>query len=342
MSTFTLQGRFYDGRQPIGLDATLIIVRGEVTLVCGDVCRSFGAGGLYVSPRIGRSDRFVTLPEGGPEGGQFQCADGPLLDQLPHESRSEGIVAWLEARLWVALACVGVIAALLLAAYFYGLPAMAEYAAPRISIESEKALGEEALAWLDEHDWFRPSAVGKEKQESIRAGFAGLCDGLPLEPHYRLKFRDSRFFGANAIALPGGTIVITDDMVNAARTEEEVLGILAHEIGHVELRHAMRHLLQDSAVAALASIVTADAASLSAAVAGLPALLAQTKYSREFEAQADDYAFELLKKRGLSSKGFADLMERLTEGAEDRERALAFISTHPVSAERVERARRRE
>jgi predicted Zn-dependent protease len=128
-------------------------------------------------------------------------------------------------------------------------------------------------------------------------------------------------------------------MVHEAETVDEAVAVLAHEIGHAELRHTMRHVLQGSAVAVVTATLTADAASLSVAVAGLPALLAQAKYSREFEAEADDFAFKLLKRHNRSPMAFATLMERLAKKHEDEERAFAFISTHPVTAERVKRAR---
>lgn len=69
-------------------------------------------------------------------------------------------------------------------------------------------------------------------------------------------------------------------------------------------------------------------------------MLVQAKYSREFEAEADEFAFDLLKRRGLSPVHFAALMERL--GAErdaQIERRTSFLSTHPVTADCIARAR---
>jgi predicted Zn-dependent protease len=280
-------------------------------------------------------DRFVSLPD----GGQFQCSDNPLLDRLPQEGRTEGLIAWLEAHIAVAVACVALTVSVLFAGYSYGLPAAAEWVAARISFETEQSLGEEVLAWLDDRQWLTPTGLERKVQLWIQESFVMLCDGLPLERHYRLALRDSDWIGANALALPGGTIVITDDMVKVSRSLEEVLAVLAHEIGHVELRHSLRHLLQDSAVAVAAAAITSDAASLSVAVNGLPVLLTQAKYSREFESEADEYAFELLKKRDISPEAFADIMERLAKEHEDEGRAFAFLSTHPVTSERVQRAR---
>ncbi len=334
-ATATLAGLYYDGRRPLGAPATLVFAGKGAVLIGAQISQRLATGELRVSPRIGRADRFIDLPR----GGQFQCPDHPLLDRLPQEVRSEGVVAWLEQRVAVAITSVAVILSLLAAGYFYGLPAAADYIAMRIPVETEEAVGRRSLAWLDENKWFRPSQIAPDMQARIRHGFGELREGLPQASHCRLEFRDSPFIGPNAFALPGGTIVITDAMVNIAESPEEVLAVLAHELGHVERRHAMRHVLQDSAAAVTTAAVTADAASLGVAVAGLPAVLAQARYSREFETEADDFAFQLLRRRGLSPEAFATLMERLTRKQQDAERAFAFVSSHPVTAERIRRAR---
>jgi predicted Zn-dependent protease len=71
-----------------------------------------------------------------------------------------------------------------------------------------------------------------------------------------------------------------------------------------------------------------------------PGILAQTKYTREFETAADDYAFTLHKRKGYSLKAFASIMERLAKGDEKESGPFAYISTHPLTAERIQRARR--
>ncbi|MGD0886202.1 MAG: M48 family metallopeptidase [Thermodesulfovibrionales bacterium] len=330
-----LEGQYFDGNQPIAVRAVLAFEGQEAILTVSQISERYFSQRLSVSPRIGGADRFINLPN----GAQVQCSHHVILDSLPQESLSEGPVAWLEERWGVALIGVAIIAAILLVGYFYGLPAAAKHVTSRIPIKTEQTLGRQALDWLDNNKWFKPTTLEKDKQERIRNGFDVLRSDLPFKDRYRLEFRDSTFMGPNAMALPGGTIVITDDMVKAAESQEEVLAILAHEIGHVELRHSLRSILQNSAVAVVAATVTSDAASLSIAVAGLPVLLAQTKYSREFETEADDYAFKLLKKRNYSPAAFASIMERLAEKQEGKKRSLSFISTHPVTEDRVKRAR---
>lgn len=334
--SISIQGQYFDGIHPLSVPAVLVFEEGkEATLTLPQISERYSTQRLSVSPRIGRADRFIYLPN----GAQFQCPDHAVLDSLPQESPSEGLVAWLEERWGIALAGVAIIAAILLAGYFYGLPAAANYVASRIPIATKQVLGRQAIIWLDNNEWFKPTKLDQEKRKVILKGFDVLRNDLPLKNYYRLEFRNSTVIGPNAFALPGGTIVITDAMVEAAQSPEEVLAILAHEMGHIELRHTMRSILQNSAIAVVAAAVTSDAASLSVAVGGMPALLAETKYSREFETAADDYAFRLLKKRNYSPASFASIMERLSEKHGKKLQMFNFVSTHPVTEERIQRAR---
>lgn len=331
----TIEGLYYDGLKPIGIPAKMVFDGQETHLMTETLSEQYPAAHLKISPRMDKALRFIALPN----GTQFACHDHDYLDALPQESPSEGPVSWLEKRWGIALACVAIIFCTLLAAYFFGLPFAAERIAARIPVKTEQTLGIEALSWLDKNKWFKPTEIDPAKRKTITEGFDRLRQGLPLETAYRLEFRSGKMFGPNALTFPGGVIIITDDMVNAAQSEEEVMAVLAHEIGHVELRHTMRSLLQNSIVAVVTATITSDAATLGAAVAGFPALLAQTKYSREFETAADEYAFKLLKKKGYSPTAFATLMQRFAEKYEDKMGSFAYISTHPITEERIRRSR---
>lgn len=333
-SGITLEGKYFDGESPVPRQAVLTLGESGAVLSGVEAAGSHGVNTLVVSPRIGGADRFVTFPD----GGQCQCADHPFLDRLVQEVKSEGPVAWLEDRYSVAVASVAVIACALLLGYFYGLPAVADSVVDRIPVETEVRLGESALAWLDGNDWFSASQLKRERRDTVTERFSRLHEGLAMSPNMKLVFRDSDLIGPNSFALPGGLIVMTDQMVALADSDEEILAILAHEIGHAEERHGMRQLLQSSGIALLVATVTSDAATVSTTVAGLPAILAQTKYSRDFERTADDYAFDILLLNGISPGAFADIMERLDKYS-GMEEAVPFLSTHPLSSERIERAR---
>lgn len=331
----TLEGHYFDGFQPLAIEARIYFDGQQATLDRGGLAERFSFADLSVSPRIGTSERFIMLPN----NRQFACRDHPFLDSLPQESPSEGPVAWLEQRWGVALASVAMIIIFLLTGYFYGLPAAAKLIASRIPMKAEAALGEQTLESLEKAGWLKPSKVYVILQNEIERKFKKLCTQLQYKPFYQLHFRSSKIFGPNAFAFPGGHIVITDEMVNLAESPDEIIAILAHEIGHVEERHTLRSILQNSMVAAAIVSVTGDAATLSGVVAGFPMMVAQTKYSRDFETAADDFAFKLLKAKGYSPEAFASIMEKLAEKEGDAKGAFAYISTHPLTKERIKRAR---
>ena len=340
MSAPTLTGLYYDGRVPVGSSATLMLAGNKVVLIGSDVSDRFDAGALRVSPRTGAASRFIALPD----GAQFQCADDPLLNRLVQEVPSESPVAWLERRWPVAAACIALIVALVASAYIYVLPKAAERIAQRLPVETEHALGEQALDWLDSNRAFEHSKLTNGTKQELLFRFDELVADLPHNEHYRLGFRSAPMLGANALAFPGGTIVITDELVELADSDDEIVAVLAHEIGHIEKRHAVRHVLHDSVVAVVASALTADAASLGVAVAGLPAMLTSLQFSREFETEADGYAFALMARHGVSPEHFATIMERMAasyETGDDSEwdKQQGFLSSHPLTEDRIARAR---
>ena len=331
----TIEGQFFNGLQPVPEQAQLEFAAPHAKLTAGTLSAIFPISQLMVSPRVAAADRFINFPN----GTQLLCADQEFLDRLPQESVSEGLVAWLEKRWKVAFACVVTIFITLVLSYFYGLPALAKRLADYVPMQTEYNLGVQILSWFDEEEWLEPSELDGETQDSIYEGFLELCEQLHFQEFYQLEFREGRLFGPNAFALPGGIIILTDDLVEAAETKEEILAVLAHEIGHVELRHTMRSILQNSIVAAAAAAVTADATSLSVAVSGLPVIVAQRKYSRQFETAADEYAFELLAYYGYSPAAFASIMERISSKRSKRSSTFSYFSTHPAVEERVRRAR---
>lgn len=351
---------YFDGHKPHAQPATLIWGERSVKLIGQQADRLYNMAALRVSPRVGSADRFVALPD----GGQLQCPDQALLDNLPQESRSEGAAAWLERQWGVALLCVVLMIAGVGLGYRYGLPAAAEAIVPHVPLSYEQRVGERGLEAMDKQGWFSATKLPLDTRQRILEGFYKLSLGLPSAERLHLEFRKaSPMIGPNAFSLPGGTIVITDQMVKLARTPAEVSAILAHEIGHVERRHALRHVLQDSVAALIAATLTADASGAGAVATSLPALLVQASYSREFETEADDFAFDLLKRHNLSPANFANVMARLERehdakhsksaekgakgggGQSDsrqndaKDSAYSFLSSHPITAERIARAR---
>ena len=280
-------------------------------------------------------------------GAVLQTHDNDALDALfPHANRLERWVHLLERRWRYALA--GLVVVMLGSAWgvIYGLPLAAAIVARFVPPAAEAALGRQAMRAIDA-SLCAPTKLEASKQQALRAAFDTLTSGIEDAERYRLELRSCDAIGPNAFALPGATIVLTDGLVDIAQNSAQVSAVLAHEIGHVRHRHGLRQVLQAAGLAALASALVGDAASMTGLALALPTLLLQNGYSRAFEDEADGYAFRRLKEIGLSPKDFAAILTLLDDfhskrlgidEAPGEKRNQDYLSTHPATARRIERA----
>ncbi len=245
-------------------------------------------------------------------GGLVQTDDAAAWDAWSQAGgqRESWVVRWQQSWHWVA----GCVVALVLAAVAlqqWGLPVAARALVAVTPLSVDKSLGDASLVAIDEH-LMRPSKLPAAEQTRLRSALANALKASPAGsiPDWKLVFRKSRI-GPNAFALPGGTLVMTDELVALVKGDEQVLtAVLAHEIGHVRHRHGVRMLLQTMAIGALSSVVLGD---FSTVLAGVPMLLGQASYSREAEREADLEAVRILKAAAISPAVMVTLFEKLEE-----------------------------
>jgi beta-barrel assembly-enhancing protease len=138
----------------------------------------------------------------------------------------------------------------------------------------------------------------------------------------------------NAFALPGRNIILLSGLVDFTETPEEFIGVVAHEIAHVESDHVMRKLSREVGIAVLFAAVSGNYnMELLREVAKL---IASNTYSRSLEIEADLLAVEYMINAGYNPRGLADLFHRFAEELDILPRELQWISTHPASVERAE------
>jgi Zn-dependent protease with chaperone function len=129
--------------------------------------------------------------------------------------------------------------------------------------------------------------------------------------------------------------VVTDGLVKISKNDDEIVAVLAHEIGHLVHRHAIRMAMQNSAVALLIAGITGDPISTSSLIAAMPTVLINSKYSREFETEADDYAYQYMVDNHMDTKTFANILERIT-GSDKQNGFESYLSSHPGTDQRVQ------
>jgi len=208
----------------------------------------------------------------------------------------------------------------------------------------DRQVGDAAYAALRQH-WLTDSALPAAQIEPLRRALeSSLAQAeAPGREPLQLHFHASRL-GPNAFALPGGHVVITDELVKLLDGDETVLlGVLAHEAGHARGRHGMRLLVQTALLGAGASALAGDPAGW---LATLPALLGGAGYSRDLEREADEASIRVLRAAGRDPAAMLRLFERLaerraaggTEASASAAIGIAFAS-HPDDAERIARFR---
>jgi len=213
------------------------------------------------------------------------------------------------------LASLAAMLVLIGAGYACGLPWLALGVAERLPDSLETRVGEAVQAQLD--PFLQASQLPDPQQRAIEQAWrhmlqahatAETARGVTLRP-CRLLIRSSRAIGPNAVALPGGTIVLTDDMVRLLQHDTQVIaGVLAHEQGHVQHRHGMRMLVQVGVLGAVTSLLWGD---YSGVLSTVPLWLGQAHYSREAEREADAYSARMLREVGVSPTIMVRLFDRI-------------------------------
>lgn len=350
-----INGELYDGKSSAHWPARLgRSAAGLLQLHWAGGQADYPLAEVIITSRLGNTPRYFTLPD----GRKFESRDNEAVDALLRAHSHSELHGWqallhrLESRMHYVVLALLVVLAVGWGTVRYGLPAAAEGIAYRLPQNIMQGATDTTLAFLDEH-YLEPSTLEAGVQQRLQGRFAGMSSAVEQGFHYQLLFRHGgELLGANAFALPSGTIVLTDELVAIANHDEELMAVLAHELGHVVHRHSLRQLLQNSALSLAVTYVTGDVSSM---VAALPLLLVQMGYSRRFEYEADQFAYDFLRQHGIPVQRFATILQGLEAAHTARRTAheesqqersgvtvddiVEYLSTHPPTQERVQRFR---
>lgn len=285
-----------------------------------------------VTDPIGSVPRKATFTD----GGVFEAPAGADLHEILGDRH--GFFARL-ARLEVNAKAVAAVAVLTVATLFgvyrYGLPLAASGAAKITPVSVMAMMDRGSLEAVDKA-MFAPTGLGAEDRGRVQRMFDELADKSGQKaPPLNLLFRKGGRIGANAFALPGGTIVVTDELVKLAEKDDEIAGVLAHEIGHVEGRHSLNQLYRILGIGFMIGVIGGDASQIVDEAIGQAVTLQTLAYSRGFEADADRRSVELMVKAGRDPLAFVGLLDRIT-GAKGASAGTNWLSTHPGTKDRRE------
>ena len=224
--------------------------------------------------------------------------------------------------------------AAVVAVLFYGLPWAAEPVAALMPLAWEEALGEQVMAGLGEGRKPCEAAAGRRALERLTDRLAAVADSP-----YSFRVRVVDDATVNALAGPGGHIVVFRGLLDDAGSADEVAGVLAHEMGHVIERHATEGMVRAAGLALIVQVLVGDPTGLIGLGAAAGELLLTLSYSRGDEAEADAVAIDMLAETDIDAGGLIRFLERMSRHEGGGAGVVSFLSTHPPSAARLDTVR---
>jgi Zn-dependent protease with chaperone function len=348
----TIACTYFDGVDSTPHAATLTLVGDQLHIAGEWGTTEMPITALNIGDRLGNAPRMISFAN----GAACELPGGPATNAFLAQFQSKESV-WFRAQFdvrWMVASVIGLVV-LALAGYRWGVPLATDFIAERLPDVVVQKVSDVALSEVD-RTILDPSKLPEARRTALSERFAAMKTPNGTTIAHRVEFRDAeKFVGPNAFALPSGTIVMTDQLVNLMKNDEQILGVLSHELGHVQHKHGMRNMIQASFVGAAIAYWIGD---VSAVLAGGTTAILQTKFSRGYETEADDFGAAMMRANGMSPESLASALELLeSEGksskkkvtltvppAEKKKRSsdgdwTDYISSHPNTTQRIERLR---
>ncbi len=315
---------YFDGKTS-RVHRVSLSVHDGIASISGDAERASPITELRVSERTRNGFRKVTFPD----DAYLEINNAAEFDALLAATGYRDSVVVRMQQSW-RNALIGLVATILILVlgYLYALPIAADLVAKALPESVERSISAGTLEFLDKRI-LAPSQLPANRRETITKKFQMLLPPKEGAPSFEIIFRKSNI-GPNAFALPSGQIIMTDELVKLLSNDEQVIGVLAHELGHLHERHLMRRIVQSSAVAAAVTVIFGDVSSI---IATVPTVILDMKYSRDTEREADDYAIAMMKSNGIPLSHLSDSFERMK--TKEGEAPPPYLSSHPSTDDRI-------
>ncbi len=284
---------------------------------------------IIFDPPLGRLPRRLHLPD----GTLFETSDRAAVAQI------EGHGFWnvLDRFEAFRLRLVGIVLISALgvyAVYRLALPILIWAAVALTPDPLRQAMDAGTLRSLDAFIT-EPTTLSTEQQQAAQKIFDRLIVHLPdqQQRNFTLTFRSAPALGPNALALPGGTVMMTDALVLDYDTDVHA-GVLAHELGHIVEDHGLRQFYRSLGIYVLVALIAGDTGPLLEDILLEGNVLLSLTYSRAAEEDADDFALRLTDIAGYDPAGLLWFFRTLPDSDNTRQ---DWFSTHPSSGRRIER-----
>ncbi|MEO6284757.1 MAG: M48 family metallopeptidase [Dyadobacter sp.] len=323
---------YYDGKLSVSHDATLTLMSDHWLIHYVDELEELQSV-KWKLENITTDQNFTTLlifRYGDFPQQTIECKDEVLLPALNEKYPAK---VFLEKKLThifrknnaILVSMVLFLLALLAVAYLYIMPFVAEKIASNIPESVEKRLGDSIYDGM---------IAGYTVDDSLTRAVNDFAKSINFKTAYPITVTVVKENEVNAFALPGGHIVVFDQILLKMKSKEELAALLGHEVAHVHYRHSLKSMFRTLAGYLFISLLLNDINGIAAVLADNSNMLVNLTYSRELEADADKKAMTVIQSNGISLKGFVDLFQLLKNNA-DAAGQYEILSSHPLTDERI-------
>ena len=219
---------------------------------------------------------------------------------------------------------------LVVVGYLWVLPFTAERMALLLPLEVDRQIGKASYSSV---------MLGMDEDSLRSAALQRFGDKLALSDKFDLRFHLVESDQVNAFAMPGGDIVVFSGIVDGMEHPEQLAALLAHEATHVDERHSMRMMVRQMAGYLFLSLLVGDVNAVVGVLAENADNIRNMSYSRNLETDADQHGMKRMVAAGVDPQGMVQLLELLDAEAGELPEAMSFLSSHPLTKERIAAAK---
>ncbi len=332
-----MHARYADGRAAVFVDADLALEAGKLTIRRGDAAIEWDYADLA---RADDKNGYIVLKRKKPDTGERlmfgDWYDDELTTVAPHLTKPHA--HGVEGRLTVG--ALVVTAWSLAAAFLVGIPYAADPMARAMPAKYRTQIAD--ISW-SQVNAFTAHCDDADDATQILNDLAYRimeASNVPDRDEIWITIADADF--PNAFALPDNSIIVTDELIGMAEQPDELVGVLAHEIAHIEHNHIMKNVVRQIGAGIFFDVVFGGAGA-GQAIAIASVNLAGLRYSRGDESDADMRGMDYLDAAGISTGGIARMFDRFEAYSEEQGAGdiPTMLSSHPASRERAVAARAR-
>jgi len=317
--------------QCIDAQTGLVIQSGETTLETWhyDDIRTVDSASVLRFRVVG-SDARLTLPDD--DDGNWLIQKCPNLKKADNPTTRWPI--WLGAGTFAIASIAGI--------FLFLIPSLASTVVQLIPVSFEQKIGSQSRDQIvGVLESARPEGEGFvcKADEGMRV-LQKRADEIAnlLESPFPINITVIKIGIPNAFALPGGQVILLSGLIDDAKSGDEVIGVLAHEIAHVVRRDPLQVSLKQTGTALLISLLVGDVFG-GTVISGVGSTVIESGYSRDAEAASDIMAVTALNQLGLTARPLADFLSRLSKSDGIAAAIPEFLSTHPSGEYRADNIR---